>query len=483
MQKKTNQYKKFLFFGLPFLCFIIFIFCCCSKDLLTNDEDQYIVINQYQEGEENLSDDLSIATTNNNSFGKEIPGLERENIIRFASGNSLFNQSWVSAPASTRSLDGLGPTFNSRACASCHFKDGRGKPFEPSNIGSKGFLIRLSTPGKSQHGGPLSVPNYGTQLQNHSNLNIPKEGDIQVSFTIIKETYPDGNTYELRKPNYTIINENFGSLSGALTSPRIGQQTIGLGLIDALSEPEILQNADEFDIDNDGISGKPNRVWDAINKRTALGKFGWKANQPSLKQQIADAFFGDLGLTTTIFNENTCPSPQQDCYNAPNGGDPEVTDKQLDRVLFYQSSLAVPKRRNYKEQDVLNGKVLFNELNCIACHATNLKTSNSYPDNPLLEGKNIRPYSDFLLHDMGEGLADHRPDFLADGSEWRTQPLWGIGLINTVNKHTFLLHDGRARNIEEAILWHGGEAENSKQNFKNLSETQRNEVIRFIESL
>lgn len=476
---KYIRVKKNIRIKLLCIFCIGFFFSSCSKDNLSNE---YLPVNQYEQGEENLTDNLSVTTTNNNSFGKEIPGLNRTDKIRFASGNSLFNQSWVSAPASTTGLDGLGPTFNSRACASCHFKDGRGKPFEPSNIGSKGFLIRLSIPGRNPHGGPLAVPNYGNQLQNHANLNIKKEADINVTYTYIEETYPDGTKYQLRKPSYSIINENFGSLTGVLISPRIGQQTIGLGLIDALPDNEILKNEDEFDTNNDGISGKANYVWNAIENKTSLGKFGWKANQPSLKQQIAGAFFGDLGLTTSIFNNNPCPSPQKDCYDAPNGGNPEVTEKQMDRVLLYQTSLAVPKRRNYKEQNVLNGKATFNNLKCISCHSTNFKT-DSYSFNPLLENKNIKPYSDFLLHDMGEGLADNRPDFLANGKEWRTQPLWGIGLINTVNKHTFLLHDGRARNIEEAILWHGGEAEKSKNEFKKLSKQQREELLSFVESL
>ena len=480
----TMYYSRKKAIIIPILLLFFSCYNSCSKENLNfnDNDDGYTVINSYQEGEENLSDDLSVASTNNNSFGKEIPGLDRTDVIRFASGNSLFNQSWVSAPASTTGLDGLGPTFNSRACASCHFKDGRGKPFESSNIGSKGFLIRLSLPGETVHGAPTPLPNYGDQLQNHANLNIKREADIEVSYSLINDKYPDGNSYELRAPNYSFKNENFGSLSHALISPRIGQQTIGLGFIDALPDSELLKHVDEFDMDNDGISGKANYVWDFSEKKVKIGRFGWKANQPNLIQQIASAFFGDLGLTNSIFNENPCPLPQQDCYNAPNGGEPEVTDKQLDRMLLYQTSLAVPKRRNFKNQDVLNGKVLFNKLNCISCHTIDFKTS-TYPFNPLLENKNIKPYSDFLLHDMGEGLADNRPDFLANGKEWRTQPLWGIGLINTVNKHTFLLHDGRARSIEEAILWHGGEAEKAKDDFKNLSKKQREEILSFIKSL
>jgi CxxC motif-containing protein (DUF1111 family) len=265
-------------------------------------------------------------------------------------------------------------------------------------------------------------------------------------------------------------------------SPRVGQQVIGLGLIDALSEESILANADEFDADNDGISGRANYVWNEITNSTSIGKFGWKANQPSLRQQVADAFNGDMGLTSSIFGNQNCPPGQDDCNNYPNGGTPEVIDSQLDDVVFYQSALAVPKRRKFMEQNVLEGKVLFNESDCVKCHAKNFTTGTS-SENSHVEGIVIHPFSDFLLHDMGEALADNRPDFLANGNEWRTQALWGIGLIATVNNHTNLLHDGRARNIEEAILWHGGEAENSKQKFMNLSENDRNKVLEYINSL
>ncbi|NQX85418.1 MAG: c-type cytochrome [Flavobacteriaceae bacterium] len=462
---------------------LIILVCCVSCNNSCSTDSAYENIPSYELGEENLTDDLSIHPASTSlAFGTQVPGASQHEQLQFATGNSLFNQSWVQAPASTTGLDGLGPTFNSRACANCHLKDGRGKPFEPSNFGSKGFLIRLSIAGVNSHGGPVPVPNYGNQLQNHSNLNIPIEADIQETFEYQQGTYPDGTTYELRKPNYTFINENFGSLAGVLISPRIGQQTIGLGFIDALPESEILKNVDEFDANNDGISGRANYTWNVQTQTTEIGKFGWKANEPSLKQQIAGAFFGDMGLTTSIFNDNTCPPGQEDCYSAPNGGAPEVTDIQLDRVLFYQSALAVPKRRNYKKETVLRGRELFNTVNCKACHAIDFKTG-PYEINPMLSNKNIRPYSDFLLHDMGEGLADNRPDFKANGREWRTQPLWGIGLIESVNNHTFLLHDGRARNIEEAILWHGGEAENSKHKFMNLTLQERDDLISFIKSL
>ncbi len=467
---------KFLSVRLSLLLVAIMI-VNCSND----DNGSYSPSALFEEGEELLTGPLGVNSTSNLAFGTEINGLSIAQLGQFATGNSLFTRIWVSAPASTTARDGLGPTFNARSCTKCHFRDGRGSPPE-NGISSNGFLMRISLPGQSENGGANPVPNYGEQIQDIANFGIPFEARVNVNYTPISGTYADGTTYELRKPEYSFIQTQFGSLDGVLTSPRIGTQTIGLGLINALPDSELLKHADEFDVDGDGISGRPNRVWNIRENRTTLGRFGWKANAPTLEQQVAAAFHGDMGLTSSLFPENNCPSPQLDCQNAFNGGTPEVTDIQLRDVLLYQATLAVPNRRNFREDNVLLGKQLFNDLNCIGCHAINLQTGTS-SITPVLNNINIRPYSDFLLHDMGEGLADNRPDFLATGREWRTQPLWGIGLIEAVNNHTFFLHDGRARSVEEAILWHGGEAENSKNAFTNLNLEQRNNLIAFINSL
>lgn len=453
---------------------LIFLVFSCK-----NPSNNYIAY--YQEGEEFLTGNLGVNSSSANAFGFEVPGLSYQDQAKFATGNSLFNQSWVSAPASTTARDGLGPTFNARACAACHFKDGKGKPLiigEETN----GFLMRISYPGEDLYKGAVPVPNYGLQIQDRSNQGIPSEAQITVRFDTIKGTYPDGKAYTLYKPIYNFENANFGAIENVLTSPRVAQQTVGMGFISALPDSEILKYADEFDANNDGISGRANYVWNAEKDTITLGKYGWKANAPSLKMQIASAFHGDMGLTTSILNEKDCPEIQTDCENAASGGEPEVTDEQLEKILFYQSSLAVPNRRYAKNEDVLQGKKLFNSLNCIACHAINQVTGD-FPINPLLENITIKPYSDFLLHDMGPDLADNRPDFKANELEWRTQPLWGIGLVPTVNKHNFYLHDGRARSIEQAILWHGGEAEKSKNDFMNLSEEERNQLLKFINSL
>ncbi|MEL0650270.1 di-heme oxidoredictase family protein [Algibacter sp. TI.3.09] len=451
--------------------------------LYSCSDDDYTATSkiEYEEGEEFLTGDLGVNSTSNNAFGFEISGLSFVEQAEFATGNSLFNQTWVSSPASTTGRDGLGPTFNARACATCHFKDGRGKAFV-NGEDSSGFLMRISMPGQDSNGDALPVLGYGTQLQDRANNGIPFEAKVNVTYEIIDGEYADGTSYQLQKPIYSFSQEAFGSLSGVLMSPRVAQQTIGLGLISALPDEEITKFEDEADSDNDGISGRANYVYNYdINERD-LGKYGWKANAPTLKQQVAAALHGDMGLTTSLFSDSNCPSPQQDCADAINGGTPEVTDVQLDKMLFYQAHLAVPNRRNYKDENVLKGKALFSSLNCIGCHAINQKTGTEAASD-YLKNITIKPYSDFLLHDMGDDLADNRPDYLATGNEWRTQPLWGIGLISTVNGHTNLMHDGRAANIEEAILWHGGEAEDIREDFKNLSVDDRENLISFVNSL
>ncbi|MGY6647676.1 di-heme oxidoreductase family protein [Wenyingzhuangia sp. IMCC45574] len=460
-----------------------FSFSCANDDAF--DTEKEFIEKHYVEGEENLVSELSTdAFTADKAFGRGIPTLTDLETSFFGVGNAMFDQSWVSSPATTTSRDGLGPLFNARACSACHQRDGRGKPLVQNREGSNGFLIRLSL-GNSLADGPIAFPNYGGQLQDDSNLGIQQEGNIEVSFEVIKGTYTDGATYELRKPTYKIVNTNYGSIDGVEQSPRIGQQVIGLGFIDALSEESILKNADANDLDGDGISGKANYVWNVKEKKLSIGKFGWKANQPTLAQQVAGAFNGDMGLTTSIFPNENCPNGI-DCSKLPNGNNPgetvEVPDTQFQRIMVYQAGISVPVRRNVKHIDVLKGKTLFHNLACVKCHVDNFTTGN-YSFMPQLENINIKPYSDFLLHDMGEGLADNRGDFLANGKEWRTQPLWGLGLIELVNDHTFLLHDGRARNMEEAILWHGGEAEQSKNNFMELTAEERNQLIQFLNSL
>ena len=449
----------------------------CKEDKIEDLSPSFVS----EEGERLSGGEVTITDQSVNAFGLQAPALSGEQSLLFFVGNSLFTQNWVTAPASTTARDGLGPLFNSRACSGCHPKDGRSMPPQFEGDVSHGLLLRLSIPGFDTYGGPLDEPTYGGQLQPQSILGVMNEGQFSVLYTENTGTYPDGATYSLRVPFYSIKQLNYGEMSSSvLVSPRVGQQVYGLGLLEALTEKTILEYADESDVNNDGVSGKPNYVWDFINGKQALGRFGWKANQPSLKQQAAGAFVGDMGITSSLFNNENCPSGVN-CDTIKNGGRPEIEADNLNNVTLYLQTLAVPARRNWESQTVLKGKDLFFKAGCETCHRAIMKTS----DHPIsvLSNQTIRPYTDLLLHDMGTGLADNRPDYLANGNEWRTPPLWGIGLLQTVNGHTNLLHDGRARTFEEAILWHGGEAEKSKNNFKSLSKIERNAVITFLESL
>lgn len=345
------------------------------------------------------------------------------------------------------------------------------------------MLIRLSIPGMDVHGGPLGDPNYGRQFGGSGIPGIPGEGDVTINYLDVVGYFDDGEKYVLRKPEYQFDNLSYGNLSSSiLFSPRVAQQMPGLGLLEAVDEETLLSLADELDDNKDGISGRPNYVWDYVNNKVSLGRFGWKANQPSLKQQTAGAFLGDIGITSSLFPEENLSGSQTQYSSLPNGGSPEVSDDLLNNVIYYSSTLAVPGRRNFKDPAVLKGKHLFTQINCSGCHTPKLKTGY-FSSIPELSNQTIRPYTDLLLHDMGPGLADGRPDYLATGSEWRTPPLWGIGMIQTINNHTFFLHDGRARNLTEAILWHGGEAEKSKNAFKALSKSDREALIKFLESL
>lgn len=441
-------------------------------------------LDSYEPGEEKAGGATTVFDFSENAFNHNAANLSSEEETKFVIGNSFFRQNWVIAPSSTAGRDGLGPIYNALGCSGCHLRDGRGRP-PIGNEGVTGLLFRLSVSGTDLHGEPMPHPIYGVQFQNLAIPGVQPEGDFAISYLIEQGTYSDGETYTLQRPTYT-LNGNYGSLAGVLTSPRVAPQMPGLGLLEAISEMEILAHADEFDTNGDGISGRPNYVWNYIENRTMLGRFGWKANQPNVFQQTAGAFNGDLGLTSSLFPIDHCTSSQMDCRNAPNGNDStfnfELSDYQLDRTAFYSATLAVAGRRNAKEMDVLEGKKIFTKIGCAACHVPSYITSSSTISSAL-SGQKIYPYTDLLIHDMGPDLADNRPDFLANGNEWRTSPLWGIGLFFAVNKHTNYLHDGRARNLEEAILWHGGEGEKSKKKFKDLKKEERQALIKFLSSL
>ena len=431
---------------------------------------------------EEMGGDTTAFTRTRNAFGLPARNLERDQRRTFAVGNSFFRQNWVTAPASTAARDGLGPTFNAQSCSSCHTLDGRGKPPDSPDDAERGLLFRLSIPGKGSHGGPKPDPVYGGQLQDRSVLLTPVEGRMIVKYREIPGQFDDGEAYSLRAPTYQIDDTAFGPLhSGVMLSPRVAPVVVGMGLLEAIPKADILSLADPDDADGDGISGRPNMVWDVRRSELVMGRFGWKANQPTVEQQTAGAFLGDIGITSPLFPEENCPEAQRECLETLNGGSPEIPHERFAKVVFYTQTLAVPAMRNIDDPQVARGARLFAKAGCNACH-TQSHTTGEHPIGAVSH-QTIYPYTDLLLHDMGEGLADGATDFDASGREWRTPPLWGIGLVETVNKHTMFLHDGRARNLVEAILWHGGEAEKSKEQFKGFTKEERDALIKFLESL
>jgi CxxC motif-containing protein (DUF1111 family) len=345
------------------------------------------------------------------------------------------------------------------------------------------MLLRISIPGIGPHGAPIPHPVYGDQIQGRAVLGVPPEADVIVSYQSQSGTFPDGTPYTLRQPEYSLENPGYGAFTEPLlTSPRVAPIMIGLGLLESVPESLLAKNADPEDSDEDGISGRMNRVWNIRKQQMSLGRFGWKAEQPTVEQQVAGALAGDIGITSSLVTrENHMPS-QEACLDQPSGGSPEISDRLFQAIVSYSKTLAVPSQRNAGDPEIQRGWSLFLNTGCADCHLPALRTGTSR-GFPELSNQIIHPFTDLLLHDMGEGLADHRPTFEASGKEWRTPPLWGIGLIQTVNGHSFLLHDGRAENLIQAILWHGGEAQSSRDLFMAQNRTHRNALIKFLKSL
>jgi CxxC motif-containing protein (DUF1111 family) len=418
-----------------------------------------------------------------NAFLPAAQNISLENMRMFSTGNAFFNQQWTIAPSSNTSRDGLGPLFNARSCSTCHFKDGRGRPPIDGEIGFKSMLLRIGVPGTEPGAAPAPDPLYGDQLQPYGIDSVAGEGEPAVAYASMSGQFDDGDPYELLAPSYSVTALEQGAFaSDLLISPRVAPAMIGLGLLEAIPESRLDELADPDDSDGDGISGRINHVYDVLAGGAAVGRFGWKAEQPSVRQQAAGAFIGDLGITSSLFPDQECTAGQLDCQQATGGGDPEITDDLLDRVVRYSQLLAVPRRLRAEEPDVLRGKARFAELGCQSCHTPSHRTSEGAALNEV-QGQSIWPYTDLLLHDMGDALSDHRPSYEAEGNEWRTPPLWGIGHYVDVNGHEQLLHDGRARGVAEAILWHAGEAAAAQQAFISLPRADRLDLIAFVESL
>ncbi len=402
------------------------------------------------------------------AYENPAPNLSADELERHLAGDVAFEATFVSAPAEVN--PGLGPVFNNNSCAKCHVRNGRGLAITGHESLGSPLLVRVSLaegePGAP--GGPIPVPGLGTQIQDHAIYGYEAEAEVVLGWIEEAGSYGDGAPYSLRRPELQITLADDSPLPAeVMTSPRIAPPVFGLGLLEAVPEDQIAALVDENDDDGDGISGRANRVWHVDSGQSVLGRFGWKANNPDLVQQAAGAYADDMGVTSPMF-----PEPDQSS---------DIDEETMLSAAFYTQTLAVPRRGDLDDTEVQHGEGLFYDLGCQGCHVDEFTTG----DHPIaaLRDQLIHPYTDLLLHDMGPELADGRPDFLASESEWRTPPLWGIGLTERVLPMAGYLHDGRARSLAEAILWHGGEAEAARDGYRELPASDREALLAFLRSL
>ena len=456
--------------------------------------------------------DTGITITSSESYSKPSSNLTASRKGDFFIGNAFFKQPWVVAPASTDSRDGLGALFNVAACQSCHVKDGRGHAPMNSEDDADSLLIRLAMPAttdeeRQQLGNSLiekiAHPMYGGQLQDRGIQGVPAEAQVTVTWTDKPVTFADGHIETLRAPTFELTHPGYGDFDDELmVSPRVALPMIGLGLLEQIPDADIKKQADSEDRNNDGIRGTFNWVMDPQTGKTALGRFGWKAGQTKLLTQNQSAFNEDMGLTSRIRPNESCTPLQTACLNATTGADDqgdgkspvEVSDEVARFVEFYTRNLAVPHRRDADSELVLAGKKRFYEIGCQSCHTPRYELPKTDDDHLEQHGQVIYPYTDLLLHDMGDDLADRtiagalppkdaQVEFLANSYQWRTPALWGIGLAQTVDPQATFLHDGRARTLMEAVLWHGGEAQSQQQTVLKLDKQGRAELNAFLKSL
>lgn len=488
---------------------LIILFSAIMLSACTQKDDSFAP--PFDPAENKPGGDTTVSIKPFASFEHPAANLPQSLRPDFHAGKALANQPWVKAPTVTTMRDGLGPLYNSRTCLMCHIKGGKGFVPENGEIPMLSSLVRLSIPATNspehqamlQHHGVIPHPIYGDQVQGQSTSlahqlrhsqkdndqlkhDIAPEAYVFIDWQFSEFVYPDGHKVRLRKPQLRFENLGYGELGeDTLTSLRLAPPIHGMGLIELIPQAEITALADENDRNQDGISGRVNHIWDNETEQIVAGRFGWKANKPSVKVQTAAAFNGDVGISTTLFPGQPCSSQQTACLKAPTGNDVqnvELADDLLDLVVNFNRNLAPVERRNTNHPDVIKGRNYFYQAGCQQCHNPGFTTQSS-EQNPHLGNQKIWPYSDFLIHDMGPDLADNRPDFTASGSEWRTAPLWGIGIQEQVNGSKALLHDGRAQTIEEAILWHGGEAAAVKATFISFEQAKRDALIQFVESL
>ncbi|WP_205624771.1 di-heme oxidoredictase family protein [Vulgatibacter incomptus] len=430
-----------------------------------------------EEGEARPGGLTSVDNRSAQAFNQPAANLVFDRRTPFVTGKELFRMQWLPRvdPGEGGARGGLGPLFHENSCVACHQGNGRGAPAREGEAPIS-LLVRIGTPADPD-------PVYGDQLQPRGIDGVPAEGRVVVSYLERRGQYADGEAYTLYEPLVDVVDLAYGPLHpDARLSARIAQPMIGLGLLEAVPDSALDALLRRNREAGRGIDGRTNRVWSVRHQAFRTGRFGWKANQPDLEQQNAAAFLGDLGVTSPLFPTEPCTPSQTACLAARHGGAPELSRSELDAITFFSRFVAVPARVGVDDPVVLRGKALFHRIECSTCHNPTFTTAE-VAGTPELSGQTIWPYTDLLLHDMGDDLADGRPDFDATGREWRTPPLWGIGLTATVGGTARFLHDGRARSIAEAILWHGGEAESAREAFRSLPRSDRQALLAFVENL
>jgi CxxC motif-containing protein (DUF1111 family) len=421
--------------------------------------------------------DVTVRDATSNAFSFPSPLLPASDRRAFSVGNAIFRSNWVTAPSATTGLDGLGPLFNARSCSSCHLRDGRSRPPADGERDRHGLLVRIGV--RMPSGADAPHPLYGAQVQDQAIPGVQAEARVEIEWPAMHGAYQDGEAFELIAPRYELLDLAYGRLGdNVVLGGRVAPQMIGLGLLESIRAEDLQKIADPDDRNGDGISGRIHWLGEAKD----IGRFGWKATQPTVAAQIAAAFVHDMGIASSAHPTEPLSQSQRDQITYASGGDPEITDHKLERVAFYSRTLAVPAQRDREDVAVLAGQQHFMDFGCAACHVPTWTTANT-AFHPAFANRTIHPYTDLLLHDLGAGLADEKHDGDAQPQEWRTPPLWGIGLIKTVNEHERYLHDGRARGLAEAILWHGGEALAARERFRKAPAPQRAELLRFLRSL
>jgi CxxC motif-containing protein (DUF1111 family) len=435
------------------------------------------------------------------TFLRPAPNLSAAKRPDFWAGKALAGQPWVRAPSITDARDGLGPLYDARTCFDCHVEGGRGRSPGPDGLLPVATVVRLGRAPSDERRAARPDATYGDQLQRQSislahqlrNVRtaegpspVPAEGRATVRWLESPFVYPDGARVSLRRPVVELSRLGYGPLEAETqVGLRHAPPLFGAGLLDRVPKAAILAAADPDDADGDGISGRPNRVWDPESKATRVGRFGWKAGAPSLRVQVAAALRNDVGITSSPYPDESCTAAQSGCRAAPSGrGDQgvEIADRLLDSMTGFSAGIAVPQRRKPEHPMVRRGHTVFTEVGCDRCHRPSFETEVD-PGAPHLSKQTIQPYSDLLLHDLGEALASGPPHFTATEREWRTAPLWGVGLARAVREDAGFLHDGRARTVEEAILWHGGEAAPVRERFVQRTAAERAALIAFVKSL